>query len=151
MDRILLMGKEVVDFIDGPWSNDKDEGRAARLRADLESFVTGNTITVSLSPYKKEKACYMAILAPPTDGIWCIRSRDPKPGLRVFGAFAAKNTFIALTCTRRSLLDGPGGPIWKNEIRRAKAEWRKLFPSYDTMRGNDLDEYLEKYLDVGGI
>lgn len=84
--RVIYATAELMEELNGPWADPAVEGRMGRLRADLDLFTTGGLIVVSRG---KESSAYMKHLDPPGDGIWEIRSRDPKPSLRVFGRFAA--------------------------------------------------------------
>lgn len=138
----MYISQEVRSFLDGPWPDPKQELRAGRLRADLEGFIEGRTIAVGWDPYQKDKTAYMARLNPPSDGVWAIRSRDPKPGIRALGCFAARDVFIVLILFERESLDGPNGPIWKAAINVCKAEWRKLFPTYPPISRSDFNDYL---------
>ena len=46
----------------------------------------------------------MGLLAPREDAFWDIRSRDPRPGLRVIGHFAETDVFVALVWRPRSVV-----------------------------------------------
>jgi hypothetical protein len=117
------------------------EEQCGRLRADLDVFITGRLLTVAARAYHA-KTAYMAQLDQPSDEAWEIRSRDPEPSLRVFGRFADKNWFVALTWSRRDDLKGPESRQWRDAIESCKAEWRKLFPTYPPKSGNDIHDYL---------
>ncbi len=123
--------------------------RFARLRADLEKFITGGEITVAHQPYKKPKKTYLARTDPVSDCIWDIRSIDPSPGIRVLGMFAEKDTFIALEWDFRERLDGPRSKEWRNFIVRCGAHWRRLFGTHRPHDGGKTSDILSKnYLDV---
>ena len=94
--------------------------RFAQLQADLEVFITSPTIDPN----------YLFGLTPKTDGVWEIKSKRPKPSIRVFGFFAKEDTFIATHYIERTGLGGWNSREWKTEIRRALSVWRKLFPAY---------------------
>jgi hypothetical protein len=83
----------------------------------------------------------MARLFPGVDEVWEIRSRDPKPGLRIFGRFAERNVFVALNWSDRTSLGPQGSREWATAIRTCKAEWRKLFATYEPISGMPLDDY----------
>ena len=105
--------------------------RYTKLEADLNVFVTSQTI----NPH------YLYLLSPTRDKVWEIRSVEPKPQLRVFGFFAAKDTFVATNHEYRDELGGFDSAIWRREKRRALAIWRNLFNSYnpiDTIVVGDL-------------
>ena len=57
-ERTLVISDEINQLIEGPWDSCTMERRANRLRADLEAFVKGDVIGVSLTPYV-HKTAYM--------------------------------------------------------------------------------------------
>lgn len=54
--RVMVVSNDVQTLLDGPWSSDWLERRAGSLRADLEMFVRGQVLSVSMTPYKHKKA-----------------------------------------------------------------------------------------------
>jgi hypothetical protein len=118
--------------------------RMVRLRADLDHFTCGGNITVSFSPYSKPKSTYISLVDPDDAGIWDIRSRDPKPGMRVLGGFAEPDVFVALCAATRDELGGPGSREWRNFIETAKTKWVQLFNTYPTVKGDKLESYISK-------
>ncbi len=120
--------------------------RAGRLRADLEMFVEGRLISVAEDPYKKPKSAYMARIDPPEDEVWDIRSRDPRPGIRVLGLFSEKDTFVALTYELREALGGPGSKEWRDARERCKTRWRGLFNPYLPLSRSDANEYVSNII-----
>ena len=132
----MVVSSKIQALLDGPWSCDWLERRAGGLRADLEMFVRGQVLSVSMTPYKHKKA-YMGLLDPPERGFWDIRSRDPNPALRVFGHFADVNLFVALVWHPRSVeVDGrpPLGSAqdlsWEFAKLECEEAWRDLFPNH---------------------
>ncbi len=119
--RLIFVSKEVSKIVMGPWGNTSEDLRFGRLRGDLDHFIMGGLITVAEDPFKKPRSTYMARLAPVRDELWDIRSRDPRPSIRVFGAFASTDTFIALTWQFRENLEGRDSRDWSVEIRKCKA------------------------------
>jgi hypothetical protein len=152
IERSILLSEEVRNLLIGPWPNHTLQYRSGRLRADLEEFIKGETISVCLRPFEAISA-YMARLAPIEDSVWDIRSRDPKPALRVAGFFAAKDIFTALRWAPRSVqpawTDKP--PLgcrdsreWRDMITQCKTDWRNLFHSYGPVKGEDIHEYISR-------
>ena len=93
----------------------------------------------------------MGLLDPPADAVWDIRSRDPRPAIRIIGHFADTDLFIGLTWAPRSVpvpwsnrppLGEGGSEQWKLIIRECKAAWRRLFPSYDPYSGDTIHDYI---------
>lgn len=122
--------------------------RSGRLLQDLELFLVGGMITVSEEPYKHPRPTYMARTDPVADEIWDIRSRDPKPGIRVLGGFAEKDHCIALTLDFRDNLGGPESKEWRDFIVRSTAKWRQLFPTYPKFQGANVSEYLSEPFEI---
>lgn len=84
--------------------------RVGRLQADFESFVKGDHISLSMTPFE-HKTAFMGLMDPIKDGTWEIRSRDPKPGLRIFGKFPCADAFVALHWEPRSVRFGRRKPL----------------------------------------
>jgi hypothetical protein len=148
--RVLLINEEIANLL-----NDHEGGRMQRLRADLETFIKGEEISLSVTPYKHRTA-YMGLLSPEGEGIWEIRSRDPKPALRVFGRFAIKDVFVALAWRLRSRRDArwpDRHPLeGRNSLEYQFAQievlerWRALFGERQPIIGSDPGELLsDKY------
>jgi len=142
----MFVSDEIRELIFGPWESPEMEVRANRLRADLDMFTEGKVISVAKDPYNKKKSAYMAPLDPVGDKVWQVRSRDPKPGIRVFGHFVAQDVFIALTWDWRDHLGGPGSKEWRDERERCKAEWRKLFPTYQPLGSTKIEAHLTNFI-----
>jgi hypothetical protein len=82
------------------------ESRVGQLRANLQGLVAGDELSISFESYKHRKATF-GIMDPAKEGIWEIRDRNPSPGLRLFGKFAAVDWFVAIAWRPRSRpLDG---------------------------------------------
>lgn len=73
--------------------------------------------------------------------IWEIRIvwQDPEePQIRIFGRFAARDCFVALTWEYRTGLD------YSVAMRACLAAWNALFPEDDCWKGKYFDGYLSK-------
>ena len=150
MNRALYASPSVFRLITGPWADEELEYRCGKLWADFDRFVEGRIIPVALdSPYKKPNATYLSRLDPAEDEVWQIRSRAPKPAIRVFGRFAFRDCFVALSWRFRTELGGPESSEYRREIGNCLAAWRRTFPHYNPFTGNTVDEYIsEKTLPV---
>lgn len=156
--RQMFLSPEVSALIEGPWPSAKAEKRCGHLRADLESFVLGREVGVCNRPFEARTAT-MGLLSPVTNGVWDIRSQEPRPGIRVLGFFAERDVFVALVPASRSIVTDfiPRGPLgdrdsreWRSIIREARLQWKALFPNHNPIGGSDIDEYLSgKYHIVG--
>jgi hypothetical protein len=146
--RRLLVSEAIWTLLENPpriWAT-----RLRRLRADFESFVVGNVISVSLTPFKAQTA-YMGLLAPTADGVWDVRSRDPSPALRVLGQFACRDTFVALVLASRSVrtdlgirgpLGGRASRAWRDAILDCRTTWQNLFLELQPVQGGKIGECL---------
>ena len=147
--RTVLMSEEITGMVMGPWVEGPMGERCGRLRADLENFVTGERVTVCLTP-REAKDAQIARLEPVEDEVWDFRCQEPSPGLRVFCRFAEKDILVAMTCYPRSLslpwwhrlplLDDERR--WRTAIVECRSDWRKLFPAHEPVTGGCLDDYL---------
>ena len=107
------------------------------MHADLTSFVVDRFITPD----------YLWLLSPTSDAVWEIKSRRLEPQVRVFGQFAQKNIFVAMTYQYRSDLGAFDDLNWTIEIRRVRAYWRRLFPSYSALTTTDQHKLFRGALD----
>jgi hypothetical protein len=78
--RKMIISPKINGLIEGPWESEEMRDRCNALRANLEAFVKGDNITLSLTPHE-HKTAYMGRLDKPKDEVWDIRSRDPSPGI----------------------------------------------------------------------
>lgn len=148
--RVMVVSDEVQKLLDRPWSTDGLARRANRLRADLEMFVRGQVVAVSMTPYR-HKTAYMGILDPLERGFWDIRSRDPQPGLRVLGHFADVDLFVALIWHPRSVevdgrpaLGNARGLNWEIAKLQCEEMWQELFPSHRPRTGERISDLISE-------
>ncbi len=148
VERLMAVSDDIWSLIEGPWPDRSIERRANRLRADLEFFVQGQKLAMSLIPYHHGTA-YMGRLDRPEDEVWDIRSRDPNPGLRVFGRFAEPNVFVGLTWRPRSVKWLSQNPMragnsleYHLEILKCQQRWSELFPDTSAIHGNTIYDYI---------
>lgn len=150
MNRALYASPTVHRLTTGPWADEAEQYRSGQLRADFDRFVEGRLVPVALdSPHKKPKDTYLSRMDPAEDEVWQIRSRAPRPAIRVFGRFAYRDCFVALTWRFRKELEGRESRAHKKEIRNCLAAWRRTFPSYNAFTGESVNDYIsEKALSV---
>jgi hypothetical protein len=94
-----------------------EKDRYNSLQADLEVFLTGLPITDS----------YLCPLRPLPRCVWEIRSKVPKPSIRVFGLFASRDVFVGTNHQLRNALGRFNSIEWKEASRIARYEWGRLF------------------------
>lgn len=134
MIRALYLTPSVCSLLEG---HTKAEAKKGSIQSIMDQFVSGRVVSVG-----HNRKCHMSLLKPQRDGIWDMRVATPLPAIRIFGQFAEQDVFIALSWEYRGLLGRAISRPWKTEIRRCKAEWRKLFPTYNSMKGESIHEYL---------
>lgn len=144
--RKIYVGEELFWLISSVHSNPILMTRSGTLRADLDHFSQGGLISVAQDPFKGGKAAYIKQLHPTYKEIWEIRSRNPDPGLRVFGRFADTDIFIALSCHMRKSLGGPKDRNWRDAIIDCKTKWDHLFPTYNPKSAGGQNVYPTDYI-----
>jgi hypothetical protein len=148
--RHVVLSQEVAGHVLGPWDNGVAARRCARVRADLDAIVRGDIVSVCLEPAEATNELF-GLLYKPSNGIFDIRCRDPKPGIRILGGFAERDWFVALTFHPRSapvaFTDRPplgeyGSVEWANAIHDTQEEWESLFGVLQPLTGTTKDAFL---------
>ena len=114
--RAFLMCRPLVEAIENGRS-DPDEGvrkRWARLEAAFAHFIEGGDITENL----------IKQLRPEKFEHWELRSRKPRPSLRVFGRFAKPSVFIGTHVVPRARLGGMNSAQFEQEKLVCEDHWR---------------------------
>lgn len=128
--RAFFVAEELWNDLNSPDGDEEWEDRIGRLRADLEVFVTEETITPK----------YLFLLYPSDEAVWEIRSVRDKPSVRVFSLFADKDVLVSTDYAKREDLGGWEDRGWKAMKRRAKTYWRNLFMTYNPVVTVDVSE-----------
>lgn len=137
--RTLFVSTEVLENVLPPFAAHHDGYRLTQFRATLDTFTRGDLISVAERPQRKAPNAFMARTDPVSAEIWDIRSMAPIPGIRAFGAFSEKDTFIALTWDYRENID------WNVAVAECATEWDKLLGPCPRVKRKSLDEYLSHY------
>lgn len=138
--REIFVSEEVNRVAHPPWDPTDMGVRFAGMRAFLDRWTEGSIISVADDPRRKPKATYMARIDPAPDEVFDIRCIAPNPGIRVFGCFADRDLFVALTKAGREELTTD--KEWRDAREACKAAWRRLFPTYQPFSGANLNEYI---------
>jgi hypothetical protein len=145
--RIICLSLNLAAMVFGPWASQTEAVRWTSLRADLDSFVEGNkVIAVAKHPFKGGKKSDLKRLHKPNDEVWEFRSRHPRPALRIFGRFAAKDLFIAFRASERREMGGPQSRAWRDAIVQCKTDWRNLFPAFNPFTERTLYGYVSNII-----
>ena len=143
---LLLTGTMKMAAVDGPWADKIEENRLAGiLRADLERFVLGDVLRVSLGG--RELATEDMKRLEDTYEVWEFKSKAKK-GIRVFGRFAGYDVFVATHWQWRRKLCAYGSKQWSTEINKCKTEWANLFQIHAPHTGDNIDVYISDAEDV---
>lgn len=132
--RMLYLSEGVYDLLTREWPTAKEVERWAKLEAFLSHFVEGGLIDSK----------YMKALNKPARHVWEIRSRRPRPSLRVLGRFADVDVFVATNVAVRDELGGMGTREWRNVIVECSRIWRQLFPSYQPIQSDDIHDCISE-------
>ena len=87
-------------------SDEKERQKWAALQAAMSHFVEGGYVDENL----------LKQLKPEKNEHWELRSRKPKPSIRVFGRFAMPDVFVATHLEMRSKLGG----MWSGQFEHQK-------------------------------
>lgn len=113
--------------------------KAVDAMVALNRFTSGARISVAMDPMEKLVRTELARVNI-KESIWDFRIRDPQPQVRVFGLFAAKDTFVALHYAPRNNLD------FKAAAATTKQQWTDLFGDLPPVTGDDINDYIsDKY------
>lgn len=106
--RSFLMSKPLHEAIRAGADADDEKVRQrwARLEAAIGHFVEGGVVTQDL----------IKQLVPSKFEHWELRSRRPRPSMRVFGRFAKPDVFVGTHVVNRKLLGG----MWSSEFEHEK-------------------------------
>ncbi len=152
--RTLLVTPLIQALVNGPWVDARAEVRFSKLRADLENFASGAEIAVCEEPFRARDED-LAALDPREAGVWDLRSRHPRPGLRIIGQFADRDVFVGVVAAARSApVQGLRGPLgergskeWKSAISDSRKAFNSLFnPAFKALAGGRVEDVLsERY------
>ena len=138
--RHVIATREVYEELCGEWDDIECEIRYARARAVVDAFIGGLRLAARHPPSTSAKA-QIALLNPPEEQVWAFRSREPKPGVRVFGCFAEIDVFVALNTELKENIDAD----YVREKEKCKRAWRQFFPTYTPLKGTSLADYLTAF------
>lgn len=135
--RAMFLSSELWDLLRFEHQDPDMEDRLGHLQADLEFFVTSETIDPK----------YLFHLYPARDAVWEIRSVRPDPSIRVLGLFATKDFFIATNHAMRAELGSWQSRRWKVVKQTARARWTQLLHPYLPEIGTDATKLVTGALD----
>jgi hypothetical protein len=136
----MYVSPEIMAVITPPFADTVDGERMGEFRAWLEPFILGGELSVAENPDNKPPETMLARVHPVEKEFWAIRVTDPDttPGVRSFGAFSAKDEFVALTWEKREVID----ENFDEEVETAIEAWTAYFDPENPYQGNNLNDYL---------
>jgi len=140
--RIIYLSPTILEFVG------RDDFRSSRLLAELEAFIAGDSVSISMVPRNARKAM-VGLLAPIENGFFDYRSRAPRPGLRLLGGFARRDCFIGLGLHLRPKMHEAE---WRTAIHECDLAWSERFGNcLPMMTGVDPSDYLSNYVSLDRI
>jgi hypothetical protein len=114
--RVFLMCKPLYETIQGGRASpdERERGRWAQLEAAIGYFIEGGYTTDDL----------LKQLEPPKYEHWELKSRRPRPSLRVFGRFALPDVFVGTHLARRDELGGMWSAQFEHQKLICEEHWR---------------------------
>lgn len=139
--RVIFMTRRLSDELEQHLEDPTTMVRAAELLATFDTFLGGRLVTIG---GRNDKHAYMKLLEPEQEEVWEIRSIDPKPSIRVFGRFAAKDVFVATNMGFRSGLGGFGSIEFRAAMTHCKREWSRCFYTWPPHKGKSVHDYISE-------
>lgn len=93
----------------------------------LGGFIAGHLVSISGDRGSRSILKRMA----GSDYVWCLAVRTPRPGWRILGRFAMRDTFIALSLADRGAV---AGPAYKAAVEAVVSDWDSCFPGVAPVR-----------------
>ena len=120
----MFVVPELNDYTRMPFADTEEGERFAAVAQHFDAFCEMNMITVAQDPHNKPSDVMLARVAPVDDEFWSMRIVEPEgtSGIRVFGAFCACDSFVALHWDYREDISDFGA-----EVQDAKQIWQDYF------------------------
>lgn len=133
--RHIFMSGDVADMVDRAFGDSEDDERYGESRANLENFVRNNRISLRWDP-TVDRPANLARVDPVGLCVFDFRSKGQDGGIRVFGAFAKKDWFVALSWQFRSDVN------WDDDPPDCRQQWIDLFGEPPPNLGDNPNDYL---------
>ena len=133
------MGKQdVLTAVTPPYPADQMV-RLSGFREFLDGFLEGGYFSIADDPDCKPSDSMIARVKPVAEQFWDLRVTAPKPGIRAFGGFSERDTFVALTWDYREAIEARG---FDTAVDECRDEWQRLFGNVTPFVGKTPDDYL---------
>jgi hypothetical protein len=133
--RNLYVSPDIHRFLTYKSDSARTNRDRRKLQALFDQFISGNFISIGLEP--PETGTNIKRLSPASAEAWEFKVGQKQFQLRVFGRFAALNTFVTLT--------GPvdrAGLNYLHEILRCQEEWQNLLDGQPPVYGRHESDYI---------
>jgi len=133
-ERAIYVSRDIYRFLTQPSADPAANGDRRKLHRLFDRFISGQEISAAFK--RNIKGSNIKRLSPPNAEVWEFKVKA-RPQLRVFGRFAAKDLFLAIT-----------GPVdrancdFQAEKIRCQYEWSKLLPEHSPIHGSTIDDYI---------
>jgi len=139
VERNVFVSPDVAKLIVGDTSIPARFHRVGgEARAQIDAFTTGRAIRFAMNPMHKDPATLVARNEPTNKGIVDLRIRQPRPPVRLFGAFAQVDVLVLLTWEERKNLR------FNAAVKRCRGQWDLLFPHNAPLIGIAHHEYISR-------
>lgn len=143
--RTIWASSDVAAAVLPPYGlakNRQERERLVEFREFLDAFLEHGHLSVAQNPDDKPEFAMLARVKPIEKEFWDFRVTAPRPGIRVFGAFADFNAFIALTWEFRENI--PAGQF-DAEVQDCMQRWTELFGDIVPYAKPNLNQYLSEF------
>lgn len=144
VERDVFASEQVFAFLTDDAAVPQTFARVGgKAKAKIDRFVSGGVVRLALDPHDKNRASFVARNAPVAMGIVDVRITDPKPMVRIFGGFAAKDVLVLLDWHPRSGLD------FQRAVVECRRTWNQLFNNQPPLIGDTHDCYITGHFEIG--
>lgn len=146
--RALFMTHEMQRVMSNPVSSVNFFQQKAEIISFFERWVGGGLIAIRLT--QEGKDAELARLMPPPEEIWEIRLLAPRPQVRVFGRFAARDMLVVTAAHNRDQLGsatsrtGKRNQSWLRAMYDCERDWNRIFGGAEPLRGYAIGDYVSE-------
>jgi len=135
-ERVVYVSRDIYQFLQQNSSDAATNIDRRKLHRLFDRFISGQEISAAFK--KNIKGSNIKRLSPSSAEVWEFKVKT-RQQIRVFGRFAAKDLFVAIT-----------GPVdrancdFEAEKIRCQQEWSDLLPGHSPIHGSTIDDYISK-------
>lgn len=146
--RAIFLSEELNRALADPRSALNFFDQKAEIIGFFERWISGSKIAVRLD--NDDRGAELARLLPPPEEIWEIRILSPRPQLRIFGRFIARDMLVVTAAWNRDQLGtaftrkGKTSRSWMRAMHDCEREWSRLFGRAEPFRGHAIRDYVSE-------